>query len=106
MPNPKLSDNQSLLIKPNVDRFACYIIPTGQLESSAMRPRDKNIKQILTDCIHQVQRADLKTGAYTKQWDGEPSRLFQSERRLSLPQPRSRSPRFARRLPELGADFP
>ncbi len=35
-----------------------------------MRLRDKNIKQILTDFIHQAQRADLKTSAYPKQWDG------------------------------------
>ena len=46
------------------------IILTGQLESSAMTPRDKNIKQILTDFIHQAHRADLKTSTYPKQWDG------------------------------------
>lgn len=31
--------------------------------------RDKNIKQILTDFIHQARRADLKTSSYPKQWD-------------------------------------
>ena len=35
-----------------------------------MRLRDKNIKQILTDFIHQAQKADLKTSTYPKQWDG------------------------------------
>ena len=35
-----------------------------------MTLRDKNIKRILTDFIHQAQRADLKTSTYPKQWDG------------------------------------
>ena len=35
-----------------------------------MTPRDRNIKQILTDFIRQADRADLKTSAYPKQWDG------------------------------------
>ena len=33
-----------------------------------MTLRDKNIKQILTDFIHQAQRADLETSTYPKQW--------------------------------------
>ncbi len=31
--------------------------------------RDKNIKQILTDFVHQAHRGDLKTSSYPRQWD-------------------------------------